>query len=258
LPVLPFAEAKKRADASWLAAQKAKTKVLAWEQAGEALALAAQARADDPAAAAPLLKGALAAWSKSETLQPASGPNEAGATETQRPLPRKETLRIAALVQLAALTDPQSPELAMIGYRHGRVLWNYAHYLEAAEHFSMVVERFPDTQEAKHASALLLDSLLRARALDQLEKRAHRMLKNKRLLTAHPELEETLWQVRHQASRRHARQLAEAANRATLSPTSLCRGGAATSRAPGCPALAPGCPALAPGCPALAPGIPMP
>ena len=199
-PVLSFAEAKKRAEAAWQTAETEKTSAPAWDYAGEALAIAAQAAAEDPAAAAPLLKGALAAWRNSEKTQPSVA--LAGTDKQQRTkLSRRETLRVAVLVQLAAHTDPQSPELAMIEYRHGRVLWKYAHYQEAAAHFLRVVEQFPDRQEAKYASSLVLDALLRAGALDELEKQANRMLQNKALTSAHPDLVETLALVRHQARR---------------------------------------------------------
>jgi TolA-binding protein len=203
-----FDDAKKRADAAWQTADTQKTSAPAWDHAGEALALAARAAGDDSAAAAPLLKGALAAWRKGEKIQPAldkAGPNN----NQRRNLTRRETLRVAVLVQLAALTDPHSPELAMIEYRHGRVLWNYAHYGEAVGHFSAVVEQFPDRQEAKYASSLLLDSLLNGGDLDELEKQASRMLKNKILTGAHPDLVETLQLVRHQASKRAANELVE-------------------------------------------------
>ncbi len=213
LPALGFYESKKRADAAWQTAYNQKTSAPAWDHAGEALAIAARAAAEDSAVARSLLKGALAAWRNSEKIQPAL--DKAGPDKNQRrKLTRRETLRVAVLVQLAALTDPQSPELAMIEYRHGRALWNYAHYAEAAAHFLRVVEQFPERQEAKYASSLLLDALLQSGDLDELEKQAHRMLQNEALTAAHPDLVETLELVRHQAGKRAAKALVEAKTRA--------------------------------------------
>lgn len=211
-PAPAYPDAKARADKAWQTADSQKTNAPAWEHAGEALALAAQATEEDTALAAPLLKGALAAWSKSEKLSPAL--SQVGKKkESRRPLSRRETLRIAVLQQLAALTDPQDPELAMITYSHGRVLYNLGYYSESVEHFLRVVEQFPDKQEAKYASSLVLDALLISGDLDGLEKQASKMLKNKPLTSAHPELIETLELVRHQAAKRAARALVDEANK---------------------------------------------
>ncbi len=205
LAPLPFAEAKKRADDAWRSADNQKSSASAWDRAAEALALAAQAKADDASVAGPLLRGAMAAWRNSDKLQPAKVKKAGSHKRARRALPRRETMRIAVLEQLAASTDPSSTELATIEYRHGRILWKHNHFKEAAEHFRLVVTSFPSSREAKFASPLVLDSLLQSGDFAHLDKEARLMLKNKALVSAYPELVETLQMVRHQSGKSDAR-----------------------------------------------------
>lgn len=208
---LPFAEAKERADHLWMRADTQKTSAPAWEEAAEALALAAEATAEEPVAAVPLLKGALAAWSNSDKIQtPQSGGDKS--TETRQALPRRDALQITVLDQLTALSDAESPGLAMVAYRHGRILYRYAHYTEAASQFAIVVERFPEREEAKYAGALLLDSIQRSGDTGRLSTQADAMLKNKKLIDAHAELSETLLLIRHQSSLHEVQTLVDAKN----------------------------------------------
>ncbi len=209
MAVLLFPEALKRGEEHWKKADQQKT-IEAWDEAGEALALAAHASEDAPVTIK-LLKGALAAWRNSDQLKSA-GLREGGKSHARRALPLRETLRVAVLKKLAIVTDPADPDLAMIEYRHGRILWEFGHYQEAVQPLLLVVERFPANQEAKFASPLLLESLLLAGELKELGILAAKMLKNKKLVAAHPDLVETLQLVRHQASKKEARRLVESSS----------------------------------------------
>ena len=201
---MSFDEAKRQSDGLWTAAEKQNTSA-AWEAAAAALAHTAKTAQGNAEAAKPLLRGALAAWQRSESLEP-----QPAITQRQkRPLSVREAQRVEVFSQLGAMVDEQDPEQAMIHYQHGRALWNFGHYVAAAGHFLAVVDGFPAKPEAKFAAGLLLDSLVSSNDLRGLEKHAAMMLKNKALTSAHPGLVADLELIRHQAGSNDAKRLVD-------------------------------------------------
>lgn len=164
--------------------------------APSAAAWEAAARAFGRVAGREAARAAVEAWRQVLTLDP--GDPEAGMTG------RDEAV-VDAYLHLADLQTGDDRALAL--FLAGKYLWRRGESGRAERLFDRIVEKHPNATTAEYAANLLLDSLIRRRAYDDVETAVDLMLANKPLLAGRPELSETLRRIQAAAARRRAEQL---------------------------------------------------
>ncbi len=202
------------ADLLWLRAEKEKQPSrasLRWEKAATAfseLVASGQVRGDrlvDSAdAAAQGWKNALQIGVHTETKARNMGEKGHGIPKP-KPIGRRQAKMLAAFdvyIQYAT-----GDELVMMKFLRAREYWRHDRLEESLPFFEDIVNKHPKHESALYASNILLDSLIRLKKHDDMDRLAKKMLANAKLIGAKPELRGRLEKLRVDYLRKKAEDL---------------------------------------------------
>ncbi len=125
-----------------------------------------------------------------------------------KPIGKREKKMIAAFdVYIKYIKDPSDDELVMMKFLKARIYWRHDRLEESFPLFMDIVEDHPEHETALYSANILLDSLIRLKKYDQMNKTVTKMLKDQKFLADKEELKERLLRIKGVALRKSAEQL---------------------------------------------------
>lgn len=129
-------------------------------------------------------------------------------TPEARPIGSREKMMLAAFETYSKyIEDPSDDEVVMLTFLKARVYWRHGRLQESLPFFYEIVEKHSEHELALFSANLLLDSLIRLKKYDEVNKLVHKLLKNKKFAQAHDELRERLLGIKSVVMRKAAEQL---------------------------------------------------
>lgn len=208
------------ADLLWIRAENEKNARLAtelWEKAAIAFTdvvkagkLGKKQQKDAALAAVQGWKNALAVDPRTQ-VKPAEMPADSSKEQKvpePRPIPEREQKMLAAFdVYIDYIKDPKDDELVMMKFLKARTMWRYDHLEDTLPLFIEIVEKHPDHETAEYSVNIALDSLIRLKKYDQLNKFALALLKDKSFLEDKEDITARLLDIKSKSMRKAAEQL---------------------------------------------------
>ena len=108
----------------------------------------------------------------SACASPSSRRARAASSGGQRPRPTRSSPRRSTSTRSSIRTIPQLPELF---FRQGKLYYDYGVYDSAVKIWGMLLEKFPNSEFARDAGELILDSFNRAKNYENIETWARRL-----------------------------------------------------------------------------------
>jgi tetratricopeptide (TPR) repeat protein len=131
-------------------------------------------------------------WKNALDVDPRTKPPTSAVPSDDAPIPTPERLSIREKKMLAAFTTyikyASGDELVMMKFLRARIFWRRNRLKESLPFFYEIVKKHPEHETALTASHILIDSLIRLKKYDAMNKQVHKLLKNKKLMEEQPEL----------------------------------------------------------------------
>lgn len=124
-----------------------------------------------------------------------------------KPIGDREKKMIGAFdVYIKYIKDPSDDELVMMKFLKARIYWRHDRLEEANPFFYDIIEKHPSHESALYSANILLDSLIRLKQYDKMNKMVKKLLANK-VLMEDEELKERLTAIEQVGMRKAAEQL---------------------------------------------------
>lgn len=134
--------------------------------------------------------------------------SEAAKIPTPKPIGAREKKMIAAFdIYIKYIKDPTDDELVMMKFLKARIYWRHDRLEDSLPLFFDIVENHGEHETALYSANILLDSLIRLKQYDEMNKMVQKMLKNKKFLVDKEELTERLIGIQAVGMRKAAEQL---------------------------------------------------
>ena len=125
-----------------------------------------------------------------------------------KPIGEREQKMIAAFdIYIKYIKDPSDDELVMMKFLKARIYWRYDRLEESIPFFFEIVEKHPTHETAQYSANILLDSLIRLKQYDEMNKLVKKLLKNEKFLEEQDELRSRLLGIEAVGMRKAAEQL---------------------------------------------------
>ena len=125
-----------------------------------------------------------------------------------RPIGEREQKMIAAFdIYIKYIKDPSDDELVMMKFLKARIFWRHDHLEDSLPMFLDIVQDHSQHESALYSANIALDSLIRLKKYDEMNKVVAKMLKDEKFLADKDELKERLLRIKSVAMRKAAEQL---------------------------------------------------
>lgn len=206
------------ADLLWQRAEYEKNPRVAtdkWERAAIAFTNVVESGTLKGAQLQEAAKAAVLGWKNALQVDPRTKAPRAvldeKAEKAEIPKPReigsREKKMISAFdVYIKYIKDPSDDELVMMKFLRARIFWRYDRLEEANPFFYEIIKKHPGHETALYSANILLDSLIRLKQYNEMNKMVKKLLANKKLMEDE-DLKERLTRIEQVGMRKEAEQL---------------------------------------------------
>ncbi len=183
------------ADFLWLRAEFEKRPRIAterWEKTATEFSKVVKSRAVRGKLLVDAAHAAAQGWKNALDLDPRTKLPATAVPSDDEVIPKPEPLSERETKMLAAFTTyikyASGDELVMMKFLRARVFWRRNRLQESLPFFYEIVQKHPMHETARAASHILIDSLIRLKKYEAMNKQVQQLLKNKKLMEEQPRL----------------------------------------------------------------------